>query len=161
MIKMVLLTKEEFYRRLGQVLKSEREKLGLSRAQAAKQLTQVLIDHERHLRKIAALSVMVEHIRRQKGLSRKQVAQRGNLPVEFVRDIEAGKIFNPEMYLVYCLSYGLRISLSQFEKRIDRLSRTELDEHDRPVIKKKKHTPFPQSNPPRLIEPGSTEKEKP
>jgi transcriptional regulator with XRE-family HTH domain len=161
MIKMVLLTKEEFYRRLGQVLKSEREKLGLSRAQVAEQLRQVLIDHERHLRKIAALSVLAGHIRRQKGLSRKQVAQRGNLPVKFVRDIEAGKIVNPEMYLVYCLSYGLRIPLSQFEKRIDRLSRTELDEHDRPVFKKKKHTPFLQSNPPRLIEPGSTEKEKP
>ena len=158
---MVLLTKEEFYRRLGQVLKSEREKLGLSRAQAAEQLTQVVIDHERHLRKFAALSVMVGHIRRQKGLSRKQVAQRGNLPVEFVRDIEVGKIFNPEMYLVYCLSYGLRISLSQFEKRIDQLSRTELDEHDSPVFKKKKHTPFSQSNPLRLTEPGSTEKEKP
>ena len=158
---MALLTKEEFYKRLGQVLKSEREKRGLSREQLAEQLNQMPIDPERHLRHIAALGVMAGHIRRQKRLSRKQVAQRGNLPVEFVRDIEAGKLFNPEMYLVYSLSYGLRTTYSQFEKRVERLSRAELDEYDMPVHKKKKHTPLPRPLPLLRSEPGSTEEEKP
>jgi transcriptional regulator with XRE-family HTH domain len=158
---MVPLTREEFYKRLGQVLRNEREKRGISRAQLAEQLKQIPIDPERYLRKIAALSVIAGHIRRQKGLSRKQVAQRGNLPVEFVRDMEAGKIWNPETYSIYCLAYGLRTAYPAFEKRVDVLSRTELDKNDRPVRRKKKHSPPTQSHPPLLLEPGSTEEEKP
>jgi transcriptional regulator with XRE-family HTH domain len=158
---MVLLTREEFYKQLGQALRNQREKRGLSRAQLSEQLKQISIDLERHLREIAALSVMAGHIRRQKGLTRKQVAQRGHLPVEFVRDVEAGKVFNPEMYLVYCLSCGLRTTYSQFEKKVEKLSGTELDEHDRPVPRKKKHTQLPQSTPPLLSETDGNEEEKP
>ena len=158
---MVLLTREEFYKQLGQALRNAREKRGLSRAQLAEQLKQIPIDPERHLRQVAALSVIAGQIRRQKGLSRKQVAERANLPVEFVRDMEAGKIWNPETYSIYCLAYGLRTAYSAFEKKVDALSRTELDESDRPVRRKKKHTSLPQSHPPLLIEPDSTEEEKP
>jgi transcriptional regulator with XRE-family HTH domain len=150
-----LLTREEFYKRLGQALRNAREKRGLSRTQLAKQLKQIPIDPERHLRRVAG------HIRRQKGLSRKQVAERANLPVEFVHDMEAGKIWNPETYSIYCLAYGLRTAYSTFEKRVDALSRTELDKSDRPVRRKKKHTSLPQPHPPLLLEPGSTEDEKP
>jgi hypothetical protein len=50
------------------------------------------------MRKLAALSIMTGHIWREKGLTRKQVAKRGNLSVEFVRDMEACKVFNPELY---------------------------------------------------------------
>lgn len=158
---MVLLTREEFYKRLGQALRNAREMRGLSRAQLAEQLKQIPIDPERHLRQVAALSVIAGHIRRQKGLSRKQVAERAKLPVEFVRDMEAGKIWNPETYSIYCLAYGLRTTYPTFEKRVDALSRTELDESDRPVRRKKKHSPLPQSHPPLLLEPDSTEEEKP
>ncbi|MEI9981687.1 MAG: hypothetical protein WDN23_22365 [Edaphobacter sp.] len=158
---MALLTREEFYKRLGHVLRRAREERGLSREQLAAQLNQIPIDPERHLRHIAALSIMAGHIRRTKGLTRKQVANRAHLTVEFVRDMEAGKIWNPEVYSIYCLTYGLRTSFSVFEKRVDVLSRTELDENDRPVRQKKKHASLPQSHPPLLLEPGSTEGEKP
>jgi transcriptional regulator with XRE-family HTH domain len=160
-IKIVLLTREEFYKRIGQVLRREREERGLSRAELAQRLNQIPSDPERHLRRVAALSVIAGHIRRQKGLSRKQVAERANLPVEFVRDMEAGKIWDPETYSIYCLAYGLRTTYPTFEKRVDALSRTELDENDRPVRRKKKHTSLPQPHPPLLLEPGSTEDEKP
>ena len=158
---MALLTREEFYKRLGQALRNAREERGLSREQLAEQLKQIPIDPERHLRQVAALSVIAGQIRRQKGLSRKQVAERANLPVEFVRDMEAGKIWNPETYYIYCLAYGLRTTYPAFEKRVDVLSRTELDENDRPVRRKKKHTLLPQSHPALPLEPDSTEEEKP
>jgi transcriptional regulator with XRE-family HTH domain len=160
-IKFVLLTREEFYRRLGQVLRREREKRGLSRAELAEQLNQMPIDPERHLRHIAALSIVAGHVRRKKRLTLKQVAKRANFPVEFVRDMEAGKIWNPEAYSIYCLAYGLRTAYRTFEKKVDVLSRTELDENDKPVRRKKKHISLPKSNPPLLSEPDSTEEEMP
>jgi transcriptional regulator with XRE-family HTH domain len=121
---------------------------GLSQAEVAAKLNQTPIDPERCLRRIAALSVLAGSIRRQKGLTRKQVAERGNLSIEFVRDMEAGKIFNPEVYLVYCLSYGLRLSYSKFEGKVDRLSRIELDENDVPVRRSRKRAEEDTTKPP-------------
>jgi transcriptional regulator with XRE-family HTH domain len=158
---MPFLTREGFYKRLGQALRNAREERGLSREQLAEQLKQMPIDPERHLRHIAALSIIAGHIRRKKRLTLKQVAERANLPVAFVRDMEAGKIWNPETYSVYCLAYGLRTTYRTFEKKVDVLSRTELDENDRPVRRKKKHTSLPHPHPPLLSEPGSTEGEEP
>jgi transcriptional regulator with XRE-family HTH domain len=133
----MLLTRDDFYKGLGHALSRARLKRGLSQAEVAEGLNQVPIDPERCLRRIAALSVMAGSIRRQKGLTRRQVAERGSLSVEFVRDLEAGKIFNPEVYLVYCLSYGLGLPFSIFEKKVDRLSRIELDENDMPVRRRR------------------------
>jgi transcriptional regulator with XRE-family HTH domain len=144
---MALLTREEFYKLLGQALRNAREERGLSREQLAEQLKQMPVDPERHLRHIAALSIIAGHIRRKKRLTLKQVAERANLPVAFVRDMEAGKVWNPETYSIYCLAYGLRTAYRAFEKRVDVLSRTELDENDRPV-RRKKHTSLPQPHPP-------------
>lgn len=157
---MAFLTRKEFYKLLGQALRDAREERGLSREQLAEQLKQTSIDPERHLRHIAALSVIAGHIRRKKHLTLKQVAERANLPVAFVRDMEAGKIWNPETYSVYCLAYGLRTTYPAFEKKVDVLSRTELDENDRPFRKKKKQALLPQSHPPLLLEPGSNEGKK-
>lgn len=140
----MLLTREDFYKGLGHALSQARLKRGLSQAEVADGLNQVPIDPERCLRRIAALSVMAGSIRRQKGMTRKQVAERGNLSVEFVRDLEAGKIFNPEVYLVYCLSYGLGLPFSRFEKKVDRLSRIELDENDMPVRRSRERAQLPQ-----------------
>ena len=153
----MLLTREDFYKRLGHALSQARLKRGLSQAEVAEGLNQVPIDPERCLRRIAALSVMAGSIRRQKGLTRKQVAERGSLSVEFVRDLEAGKIFNPEVYMVYCLSYGLGFPFSKFEKKVDRLSRIELDENDMPVRQGRKRAQPPQPVPPRLL--GSGDKD--
>ncbi|KAA6457544.1 hypothetical protein DYQ86_22200 [Acidobacteria bacterium AB60] len=157
---MPFLTREEFYKLLGQALRNAREERGLSREQLAEQLKQMPIDPERHLRHIAALSIIAGHIRRKKRLTLKQVAERANLPVAFVRDMEAGKIWNPETYSVYCLAYGLRITYRTFEKKADVLSRTELDENDRPVRKKNQHASPLQSHSPLLSEPRSTEEEQ-
>ena len=115
---------------------------------------------DRQAPKQPALSIIAGHIRRKKRLTRKQVAERANLTVEFVRDMEVGKIWNPETYSIYCLAYGLRTAYPAFEKRVDVLSRTELDENDRPVRRKKKNTSLPKSEPPLLSEPDSTEGEK-
>jgi transcriptional regulator with XRE-family HTH domain len=134
---MPLLSKEEFYQRLGQVLREAREKLGLSRAKLVERLRLAPLDPERRLRLVAARSVMAAHIRRQNKLTLEMVAERGNLPVEIVRGLEEGKILDPDVYSIYCLSYGLRISLSKFQARVERLSRTPLDEHDRPIRRKK------------------------
>jgi len=158
---MALLTREEFYKRLGQALRNLREEHGLTRKQLAEQLNQMPVDPERNLRHIAALSIIARHVRRKKRLTIKRVAERANLPVEFVRDMEAGKIWNPETYSIYCLAYGLRTAYRTFEKKVDVLSRTELDENDRPVRRKKKHASVPKSNSPLLSEPDRTEEEKP
>ena len=157
----MLLTREDFYKRLGHALSQARLKRGLSQAEVAEGLNQVPIDPERCLRRIAALSVMAGSIRRQKGLTRKQVAERGKLSVEFVRDMEAGKILNPEVYLVYCLSYGLGLPFSKFEKKVDRLSRIELDENDMPVRKGRKRAQLPLPVPPRMVESENKESATP
>jgi transcriptional regulator with XRE-family HTH domain len=157
---MALLTREEFYKLLGHALRNAREERGLSREQLAEQLKQMPIDPERHLRHIAALSIIAGHIRRKKRLTLKQVAERAKLPVEFVRDMEAGKIWNPETYAIYCLSYGLRTAYPALEKRVDVLSHTELDGNDKPVRRKKKHASLPQAHPPLLLETGSAKEKK-
>ena len=74
------------------------------------------------------LCTLAFHIRKQKKLTYKQVAERGKIPIGFVRDLEACKIHNPDSYLVYCLSFGVGIPYARFEKRADRLARTPLDE---------------------------------
>ena len=66
------------------------------------------------------------------------MAERGAIPIGFVRDLEACKIYNPDSYLVYCLTFGLGIPYSRFEKRLDRVAETPLDENDRPIRKKRK-----------------------
>ena len=73
-----------------------------------------------------------------KKLTHKQVAERGKIPIRFVRDLEACKVHNPDSYLVYCLTFGLGIPYSRFEKRLDRVAETPLDENDRPIRKKRK-----------------------
>jgi transcriptional regulator with XRE-family HTH domain len=139
-----LLTRQQFSKRIGQGLRRQRQKRALSRQEVADRLNQSLGDHEWHLRVVAALSVTATHIRWKKGLTCEQVAERGNLPMRFVRNVEAGKILDPDLYLVYCLTYRLRTPFSKFIKKVHRLSRTELDEHDRPIRRKRKNAPLPQ-----------------
>ena len=157
----MLLTREDFYKGLGHALSQARLKRGLSQAEVAEGLNQVPIDPERCLRRIAALSVMAGSIRRQKGLTRKQVAERGKLSVEFVRNMEAGKILNPDVYLVYCLSYGLGLPFSKFEKKVDGLSRIELDENDMPVRRGRKRAQLPQPASRRLRGSGNNDSAAP
>ena len=76
--------------------------------------------------------------------------------------MEAGKIWNTETYsLSIALLMVCTPLIPAFEKKVDVLSSTELDEGDGPVRRKKKHTSLPQSHPPLLLEPDSTEEEKP
>ena len=133
-----MLTRDEFNKGFGRAIRAAREAQGLSRAQLAERIRQHPVDPERYLRRLAALCTLAFHIRRQKKLTRQQVAERGKIPIGFVRDLEACKIHNPDSYLVYCLAFGLGIPYSKFEKRVDRLAKTPLDENDRPIRKEKK-----------------------
>jgi transcriptional regulator with XRE-family HTH domain len=133
-----MLTRNQFNKGFGQAIKAAREAQGLSRAELAERIRQHPVDPERYLRRQAALFTLAFHIRRQKKLTHKQVAERGKIPIRFVRDLEACKIHNPDSYLVYCLSFGLGIPYSRFERRVDRLAKTPLDENDRPMRKGKK-----------------------
>ena len=133
-----MLTREEFNKGFGQAIKAAREAQGLSQAQLAERIRQHPVDPERYLRRLAALCTLAFHIRKQKKLTYRQVAERGKIPIRFVRDLEACKIHNPDSYLVYCLTFGLGIPYSKFEKRVDRLAKIPLDENDRPTRKEKR-----------------------
>ena len=133
-----MLTRDEFNKGFGRAIRAAREAQGLSRAQLAERIRQHPVDPERYLRRLAALCTLAFHIRRQKKLTHQQVAERGKIPIGFVRDLEACKIHNPDSYLVYCLAFGLGIPYSKFEKRVDRLAKTPLDENDRPIRKEKR-----------------------
>ena len=133
-----MLTRDEFNKGVGQAIKAVREAQGLSLAQLAERIRQHPVDPERYLRRLAALCTLAFHIRKQKKLTHKQVAERGKIPIRFVRDLEACKIHNPDSYLVYCLTFGLGIPYARFENRVDRLAKTPLDENGRPMRKSKK-----------------------
>ena len=133
-----MLTRDEFNKAFGQAIKAAREAQGLSRAQLAERMRQHPVDHEWYLRRLAALCTLAFHIRKQKKLTHQQVAKRGKIPIRFVRDLEVCKIQNPDSYLVYCLSFGLGIPYARFEKRVDRLAKTPLDENERPIRKQRK-----------------------
>src|SRR3984957_19018420 len=133
-----MLTREEFNKAFGQAIKAAREAQGLSRADLAERMRQHPVDPEWYLRRLAALCTLAYLIRKQKKLTHKQVAERGKIPISFVRNLEACKIQNPDSYLVYCLTFGLGIPYARFEKRLDRLAKTPLDENDRPIRKEKK-----------------------
>ena len=133
-----MLTREEFNRAFGQAIKAAREAHGLSRAELAERIRQHPVDPEWYLRRLAALCTLAYQIGKQKKLTHRQVAERGKIPIRFVRDLEACKIHNPDSYLVYCLTFGLGIPYSRFEKRVDRLAKTPLDENGRPIRKGKK-----------------------
>ena len=133
-----MLTRDEFNKGFGRAIRAAREAQGLSRAQLAERIRQHPVDPERYLRRLAALCTLAFHIRKQKKLTHKQVAERGKIPIRFVRDLEACKVHNPDSYLVYCLTFGLGIPYSRFEKRLDRVAETPLDENDRPIRKKRK-----------------------
>ena len=133
-----MLTRDEFNKGIGQAIQALREARGLSRAELAKRMREHPVDPEWYLRRLAALCTLAYHIRKQKKLTHQQVAKRGKIPIRFVRDLEACKIHNPDSYLVYCLTFGLGIPYARFEKRVDRLAQTPLDENDRPIRKSKK-----------------------
>jgi transcriptional regulator with XRE-family HTH domain len=133
-----MLTRDEFNKAFGLAIKAAREAQGLSQAELAERIRQHPVDPERYRRRLAALCTLAFHIRKQKRLTHRQVAERGKIPIGFLRDLEACKIHNPDSYLVYRLSFGLGIPYARFEKRVDRLARTPLDEDDRPIRKGKK-----------------------
>ena len=130
-------TRNEFNKGVGQAIKAVREAQGLSRAELAERMSHP-VDREWYLRRLAALCTLAFLIRKQKKLTYRQVAERGKIPIGFVRDLEACKIHNPDSYLVYCLTFGLGIPYSRFEKRVGRVAETPLDENDRPIRKKRK-----------------------
>src|SRR5713101_2081316 len=134
---MELLTREEFNKKFGQRIRELREHLGLSQAELAEHVSQASIDVERSMRRLAAVTILVTWLREKKGLTCEQLAKRSEVPVKFVRDLEGLKDFNPDYYFLYRVSHALGLTLPAFMQRAERLARTELDEHDRPVSRKR------------------------
>jgi transcriptional regulator with XRE-family HTH domain len=134
---MELLTREEFNKKIGQRMRELREQMGLSQAEVAERVSQVPVDAEMRMRRLAAVTALVTWLREKRGLSCEQLAKRSEVPVRFVRDLEGLRDFNPDFCFLYRVSHALGLTLSAFMQRVERLARTKLDEHDRPVSRKR------------------------
>ena len=64
-----MLTRHEFNKGVGQVIKAMREAQGLSSAELAKRMREHPVDPEWYLRRLAALCTLAFHIRKQKNLT--------------------------------------------------------------------------------------------
>jgi transcriptional regulator with XRE-family HTH domain len=134
---MELLSREEFNKKIGQRMRELREQMSLSQAEVAERVSQVPVDAEMRMRRLAAVTALVTWLREKRGLSCERLAKRSEVPVRFVRDLEGLRDFNPDFYFLYRVSHALGLTLSAFMRRVERLACTKLDEHDRPVSRKR------------------------
>jgi|ERR1700733_7219065 len=134
---MELLTREEFNKKIGRRMRELREYRGLSQAEVAERVSQVQVDAEMRMRRLAAITSLVTWLREKRGLSCEQLAKRSQVPARFVRDLEGLRDSNPDHYFLYRVSHTLGLTLSAFMRRVERLAGTELDEHDRPAPTKR------------------------
>jgi transcriptional regulator with XRE-family HTH domain len=134
---MELLTREEFNKKIGRRMRELREYRGLSQAEVVERVSQVQVDAEMRMRRLAAITSLVTWLREKRGLSCEQLAKRSEVPARFVRDLEGLRDSNPDYYFLYRVSHALGLTLSAFMRRVERLAGTELDEHDRPVSRKR------------------------
>ena len=134
---MNLLTREEFNKKVGRRMREQREHMGLSQAEVAERVSQIPVDVEMRMRRLAAVTTLVTWLREKRGLTCEQLAKRSEVPVRFVRDLEGLRDFNPDFYFLYRVSHTLGLTLPAFMRKVERLARTELDEHDRPVSRKR------------------------
>lgn len=120
-----MLTRDEFNQAFGAALKQAREVRGLSQEEAAAALSKNSIktpqEEDEYLRTIAALCTVATSMREEQGWTPEQLAERSQIPVEFLRNLEAAKDFNPDPYFLYCLSWGLGITYSEFWRRAEEL----------------------------------------
>jgi transcriptional regulator with XRE-family HTH domain len=116
------LSRREFNRSFGLNIKTIRQARSISRPDLAASLRAAVrtsgTEHE-HLRTVAASSAATTRMRENLGLTQEQLAARSRVPVEFVRSLEAAKDVNPDVYSLYCLSYGLGVSFPTFWQRVE------------------------------------------
>ena len=116
------LSREEFNRRLGLNVKAVRRARRMSRSDLSASLQANISTSENEdeqLRTIAAFSATTTRMREDLGLTQKQLAARSRVSLEFVRNLEAARDPNPDMYLIYCLSYGLDVPFRTFWRRVE------------------------------------------
>jgi transcriptional regulator with XRE-family HTH domain len=135
---MELLSREEFNKKIGQRMRELREQMSLSQAEVAERVSQVPVDAEMRMRRLAAVTALVTWLREKRGLSCERLAKRSEVPVRFVRDLEGLRDFNPDFYFLYRVSHASVLTLSAFMRRVERVACTELDEHDRPRLEEEK-----------------------
>jgi transcriptional regulator with XRE-family HTH domain len=114
---MELLSREEFNKKIGQRMRELREQMGLSQAEVAERVSQVPVDAEMRMRRLAAVTALVTWLREKRGLSCEQLAKRSEVPARFVRDLEGLRDFNPDFYFLYRVSHALGLTLSAFMRR--------------------------------------------
>ena len=131
------LTREEFNKKIGQRMRELREYRGLSQAEVAERMSHAQVDAEMRMRRLAAVTALITWLREERGLSCELLAKNSGVPARFVRDLEGLRDFNPDFYFLYRVSHALGLTLSAFMRRVERLACTELDDHDRPISKKR------------------------
>ena len=120
------ITRKEFNRGVGAVLKALREARGISQEELGEALRQNASNktpeqEDEQLRTIAAICAVVSNMRREQGLTPAQLAKRSHVPVKFVRNLEAGNDLNPDLYFLFCLTLGFGVSFHKFWHRVEAL----------------------------------------
>ena len=118
------ISREEFNQAIGAALSALRVERGFSQAEAAEGINAIpeLERQERGTRAVAAYAALSIILRNEQGLTQEELAKRSQVPLEFVRDLEAGKDPNPDFYFLYCLSIGFNLSFAEFAHRAEELS---------------------------------------
>jgi transcriptional regulator with XRE-family HTH domain len=125
-IKVKRITRREFNRGVGAVLKTLREARGVSQEELGEALRQSAShktpeQEDKQLRTIAAICTVVSNMRKEQGLTLEQLAKRSHVPENFVRNLEDVNDLNPDAYLLFCLALGFGISFHKFWHRVEAL----------------------------------------
>ena len=118
------ISREEFNQAIGAALSALRVERGFSQAEVAEGLNAIpdVDRRERSTRAVAAYAALSIILRNEQGMTQEELANRSQVPLEFVRDLEAGKDPNPDFYFLYCLSIGFDLSFTDFAHRAEKLS---------------------------------------
>ena len=118
------ISREEFNQAIGAALSALRVERGFSQAEVAEGINAIpeVDRQERSTRAVAAYAALSIILRNEQGLTQEELAKRSQVPLEFVRDLEAGKDPNPDFYFLYCLSIGFDLSFTDFAHRAEELS---------------------------------------
>jgi transcriptional regulator with XRE-family HTH domain len=123
------ITRREFNRGVGDVLRALREARGVSQEDLDEALRQSAShktpeQEDKQLRTIAAICTVVSNMRKEQGLTLEQLAKRSHVPENFVRNLEDANDLNPDAYLLFCLALGFGISFHKFWHRVEALMDT-------------------------------------
>jgi transcriptional regulator with XRE-family HTH domain len=118
------ISREEFNQAIRAALSALRVERGFSQAEVAEGINAIpeTDRQERSTRAVAAYAALSIILRNEQGLTQEELARRSQVPVEFVRDLEAGKDPNPDFYFLYCLSIGFDLSFTEIAHRAEELS---------------------------------------